>query len=71
MKYSSHDIDFNSYTYVGCSNLENQNNTTCNGHLVQIQPDQINMAVFFWYLVKSDLSSVPCTVHVYTKQVTF
>ena len=25
---------------------------------VIIQPDQINMAVFFWYLVKSDLYNV-------------
>ena len=27
-----------------------------------VQPDQMNMAVFFWHLVKSDLSSVhSCT----------
>ena len=26
--------------------------------LKEVQPDQINMAVFFWYLVKSDLYSV-------------
>ena len=29
---------------------------------VKLQPDQINMAVFFWYLAKSDLSNVDyCT----------
>ena len=28
-----------------------------------VQAHQINMAVFFWYLVKSDLSSVRYTVH--------
>ena len=27
-------------------------------NLFYVQPDQINMAVVFWYLVKSDLSSV-------------
>ena len=36
-----------------------------------IQGSQLNMAVFFWCLVKSDLSSVHCTyTHVYTGQVT-
>ena len=29
---------------------------------VELQPDQINMAEFFWYLVKSDLSNVQCTL---------
>ena len=29
----------------------------------RVQPDQINMAMFFWYLVKRDLSSVrSCTL---------
>ena len=33
-----------------------------------IQPDQINMAVFYWYLVKTDLSSLRyCT----RAQITF
>ena len=32
-----------------------------------IQPDQINMAVFFWYLVKVD-SPVYFTVHMYNGQ---
>ena len=32
-----------------------------------IQPDQINMAVFFWHLVENDSSSV----HPYTGQITF
>ena len=27
-----------------------------------IQPDQINMAEFFWYLLKSDASVRDCTV---------
>ena len=31
---------------------------------LKVQGDQINMAVFFWYLVKSDLYNV----HVYTVQ---
>ena len=36
-----------------------------------LQPDQINMAVSFWYLVKCDLSSIKhCTV-AYTKQISF
>ena len=31
--------------------------------LLNLQPDQINMTVFFWYLVKSDLSSIRyCTL---------
>ena len=29
--------------------------------LQKVQPDQINMAVFFWYLVKSDSSVCYCT----------
>ena len=36
----------------------------------QLQPDQINMFVLFWYLVKSDASVRYCTV-AYTGQVTF
>ena len=35
-----------------------------------IQPDQINMAVLFWYLVESDLSSVGYCTEAYTRQVT-
>ena len=35
-----------------------------------IQGDQLNMVVFFWYLVESDLS-VYTSVHVYTVQDTF
>ena len=38
--------------------------------LILIQPDQINMAVFFWYLLKRVLSSVRYCTHV-TGQVTF
>ena len=35
-----------------------------------IKGDQLNMAVFIWYLVKSDFSSARyCTVHVYTGQI--
>ena len=34
-----------------------------------IQPDQIRMAVFFWYAVKSDLSSAGYCTN--TEQVTF
>ena len=34
-----------------------------------IQPDQINMAMFFWYIVKSDFSSVGYNAN--TGQVTF
>ena len=37
------------------------------GH--HLQGHLVNMAVFFWYLVKSDLFSV--TVHVYTGHFTF
>ena len=33
-----------------------------------LQGDQLNMAVFFWYIEKNDLYA---TVHVYTGQVTF
>ena len=39
--------------------------------MVYIPPDQINMAVFFWYLFKFDLSSVYATVHLYTGRFTF
>ena len=35
-----------------------------------LQSDQINMAVFFWYLVKSDAIVRNCTV-ANTEQVTF
>ena len=35
-----------------------------------IQPDQINMAVFFWYLVESDLSNVRCCTWCYFLQGT-
>ena len=40
------------------------------GQIVYSQPDQINMNVFFWYLVKRDASVRYCTV-AYTGQVTF
>ena len=33
-----------------------------------LQPDQLYMAMLFWYLVKSDFYA---TVHAYTGQVTF
>ena len=29
---------------------------------IKVEPDQINMAVLFWYLVKSDVSVRYCTV---------
>ena len=35
-----------------------------------LQPDQINMAVFFWHLVKSD-ASVRYFIVAYTGQVRF
>ena len=39
----------------------------CQIFMIQLQPDQINMAVFFWYLVK-----VTCPVYiVYTGRATF
>ena len=34
--------------------------------IIYIQGDQLNMAVFFWYTVKSDLFSVRYCTHVYT-----
>ena len=36
-----------------------------------IQPDQTNMAVFFWYLVKRDLLSVHYCTRLQIGQVTF
>ena len=30
---------------------------------LNIQGDQLNMAVFFWYFVKTDLSSERCSIH--------
>ena len=50
------------YMHIGI--VETYDPTLCLG----IQPDQIYMAVLFWYLVKSD-GSVHCRV--YTEQVTF
>ena len=42
------------------------------GYATAIQPDQMNMAVYFWYLVKSDLSNIRhVTAHTYAGQVTF
>ena len=32
-----------------------------------IQGDQLNMVMFFWYFVKSDLSSIRCNTHVQWK----
>ena len=40
-------------------------------HWQELQGDQLNMTVFFWYLWKSDYSSERPMVHVFTRQVTF
>ena len=40
-------------------------------HHAQLQPDQINMAVLFWYLGKSDASVQYSGAETYTGQVTF
>ena len=37
---------------------------------VKVQGHQLNIAVFFWYLVKSDWSMYTCII-AYTRQVTF
>ena len=39
-------------------------------HIFQLQPDQINMAVLFWYRVRSDASDATYTV-AFIGQVTF
>ena len=37
--------------------------------LAYLQGDHLNMAVFFWYLIKSDFCAVYALLHVYTGQV--
>ena len=36
-------------------------------YMYYVQPDQINMAVLFWYLAKCDLSTVQCKLLVTRK----
>ena len=61
-------VSVHCYMYVVFANIHDYNKcklTNSRPNWVNLLPDQINMAMFFWYPVKSDLFTVRCSTRVH------